>query len=60
MLSLSESTLSKNIIYKWHKLFLEGREDVNDNIRPGRPCTSQSEKLLRISTNRFNLVMQFF
>lgn len=30
-----ESTLSKKSVYKWCKLFQEGRGDVNDVSRPG-------------------------
>lgn len=39
-----ESTLSQKNIYKWYKLFTEGREDVNDDARPGRPSTSTTDE----------------
>ncbi|XP_025262232.1 protein GVQW3-like [Camponotus floridanus] len=41
--AFGESTLSKKNVYKWYKLFTEGREDVNDDARPGRPSTSTTD-----------------
>ena len=35
-----ECTVSQKSVYKWYKLFTEGREEVNDDARPGRPSTS--------------------
>jgi hypothetical protein len=32
-----ESTMSKCNVFKWHKHFREGREDVNDDERQGAP-----------------------
>ena len=42
--AFGESTLSKKNVYKWYKLFTEGREDVNDDARPGRPSTSTTNE----------------
>lgn len=42
--AFGESTLSKKCVYKWYKLFTEGREDVNDDARPGRPSTSTTDE----------------
>ena len=39
-----ECTVSHKSIYKWYKLFTEGREEVNDNARPGRPSTSTTNE----------------
>ncbi|KYN11406.1 hypothetical protein ALC57_16419 [Trachymyrmex cornetzi] len=39
-----ESTLSKKNVYKWYKLFQEGRENVNDEPRSGRPSTSKTDE----------------
>ena len=39
-----ECTVSEKSIYKWYKLFTEGREDVNDDAHPGRPSTSTTNK----------------
>lgn len=39
-----ESTLCQKNVYKWYKLFTEGREDVNDDARPGRPSTSTTDE----------------
>ncbi|XP_029155158.1 uncharacterized protein LOC114928239 [Nylanderia fulva] len=35
-----ESAMSRNMIFRWHKMFVEGREDVDDEPRPGRPSTT--------------------
>ncbi|KAJ8956624.1 hypothetical protein NQ318_013977 [Aromia moschata] len=35
--------LSDRQIFRWHKAFAEGREDVNDEKRAGRPSTSSSD-----------------
>ena len=35
-----EYTVCQKSIYKWYKLFTEGQEEMNDDARPGRPCTS--------------------
>ncbi|XP_032679236.1 protein GVQW3-like [Odontomachus brunneus] len=38
--AFGESSMNKTSVYKWHKLFQEGREDVEDDERPGRLSTS--------------------
>ena len=38
-----ECTVSQKSVYKWYKLFTEGREDVTDDARPGRPSTPTNE-----------------
>ncbi|KAJ8945989.1 hypothetical protein NQ318_017105 [Aromia moschata] len=35
-------------IFRWHKAFAEGREDVNDDSRAGRPSTSSSDDNTKI------------
>ncbi|KAJ8941456.1 hypothetical protein NQ318_016896 [Aromia moschata] len=35
--------LSDRQIFRWHKAFADGREDVNDENRAGRPSTSSSD-----------------
>ncbi|KAJ8957114.1 hypothetical protein NQ318_007329 [Aromia moschata] len=35
--------LSVRQIFRWHKAFAEGREDVNDENRAGRPSSSSSD-----------------
>lgn len=39
-----DSALSQKNVYKWYKLFQEGREDVNDEPRSGRPSTSTTDE----------------
>ena len=43
-IAYGESTLSKKNVYKWYKLFQEGRENVEDEPRPGRPSTSTTDE----------------
>ncbi|UYV64164.1 hypothetical protein LAZ67_2006834 [Cordylochernes scorpioides] len=38
-----EATLDRSNVYRWYKIFSEGREDVNDE-RAGRPSTSTTEE----------------
>jgi transposase len=38
-----ESTMSKSNVFKWHKRFREGREDVNDDERSGAPVTKRTD-----------------
>lgn len=39
-----ESAMSKARIYEWYKRFKEGRENVKDDERPGRPSTSTTDE----------------
>ncbi|UYV65278.1 hypothetical protein LAZ67_3003783 [Cordylochernes scorpioides] len=39
-----EATLDRSNVYRWYKMFLEGREDVNDEERAGRPSTSTTDE----------------
>ena len=39
-----ECTVSQKSVYKWYKLFTEGREEVNDDARLGRPRTSTTNE----------------
>ena len=32
-----DATLSRTMVFKWHKAFKEGRENAEDNPRSGRP-----------------------
>ncbi|UYV62181.1 hypothetical protein LAZ67_1008131 [Cordylochernes scorpioides] len=46
MLSVAygEATLDRSNVYRWYKMFSEGREDVNDEERAGRPSTSTTDE----------------
>lgn len=37
-------TMSEARVYEWHKRFREGREDVHDDKKTGRPLTSTTEE----------------
>ncbi|UYV64288.1 hypothetical protein LAZ67_3000153 [Cordylochernes scorpioides] len=39
-----EATLDRSNVYRWYKMFSEGREDVNDEERAGRPNTSTTDE----------------
>ncbi|UYV80606.1 hypothetical protein LAZ67_19000937 [Cordylochernes scorpioides] len=39
-----EATLDRINLYRWYKMFSEGREDVNDEERAGRPSTSTTDE----------------
>ncbi|KAJ8936650.1 hypothetical protein NQ318_020700 [Aromia moschata] len=39
--------LSDRQIFRWHKAFAEGLEDVNDENRAGQPSTSSSDDNVR-------------
>ncbi|KAG5330275.1 SETMR methyltransferase, partial [Acromyrmex charruanus] len=41
---LAPSTLNRSNVYRWYKMFSEGREDVNDEERAGRPSTSTTDE----------------
>ena len=34
-----DSSLSRTRVFEWHKRFVEGREDVKDDSKSGKPCT---------------------
>ncbi|VEN48760.1 unnamed protein product [Callosobruchus maculatus] len=39
-----EATLEQSNVYRWYEMFSEGREDVNDEERAGRPSTSTTDE----------------
>ena len=39
-----EHALSRTQVCWWHKAFLDGRENVEDKPRCGRPCTSKTDE----------------
>ncbi|UYV73351.1 hypothetical protein LAZ67_10002821 [Cordylochernes scorpioides] len=39
-----EAILDRSNVYRWYKMFSEGREDVNDEERAGRPSTSTTDE----------------
>ncbi|KYN23197.1 Insulin-like growth factor-binding protein complex acid labile subunit [Trachymyrmex cornetzi] len=50
------STLSKKNVYKWYKLFQEGRENVNDEPRSGR---QKPTKMFSCQRNSFLKLLNF-
>lgn len=41
-----ESSVSRSLVFKWHKRFRDGQESVADDVRPGRPRTAVSPKVI--------------
>ncbi|UYV84581.1 hypothetical protein LAZ67_X002707 [Cordylochernes scorpioides] len=39
-----EATLDRSNVYRWYKMYSEGREDVNDEERAGRSSTSTTDE----------------
>jgi len=50
--SLSEAygdaTLSRTMVFKWHKAFKEGRENVEDDPCSGRPISSTNDQNVEV------------
>ena len=42
--AFGESTMGRTQVHLWYNRFNEGREDVNDAARPGRPSTSTTDE----------------
>ena len=38
-----DSSMSRTRVFEWHKRFVEGRENVEDDPKSGRPCTSTTD-----------------
>ena len=38
-----DSSMSRTRVFERHKRFVEGREDVEDDAKSGRPCTSTTD-----------------
>ena len=38
-----DSSMSRTRVFELHKRFVEGREDVEDDPKSGRPCTSTTD-----------------
>ncbi|XP_043071211.1 protein GVQW3-like [Drosophila grimshawi] len=44
IVAYGEVTLDRSNVYRWYKMFSEGREDVNDEECAGRPSTSTTDE----------------
>ena len=40
-----DATLSRTMVFKWHKAFKEGREHVEDDPRSGRPISINDQNV---------------
>jgi len=43
-----DATLSRTVVFKWHKAFKEGRENVEDDSRSGRPISSTNDQNVEV------------
>ena len=39
-----DDKMSRTCLLEWHRRFKEGREEVEDNYRSGRPCASRTDE----------------
>ena len=44
----ADAILSRTIVFKWHKAFKEGRENVEDDPRSGRPISSTNDQNVEV------------
>nr|CAH7719676.1 unnamed protein product [Callosobruchus chinensis] len=44
---LGDNCMSRTRVFEWHKRFSEGREEVEDDERTGRPVTSRIEENIK-------------
>lgn len=42
--AFKDKALSESSVRKWHKMFRDGREEVTDEARSGRPSTSRTDE----------------
>jgi len=40
-----DATLLRTMVFKWHKAFKEGRENVEDDPRSGRPMSTNDQNV---------------
>ena len=43
-----DATLSRTMVFKWHKAFKDGRGNVEDDPRSGRPISSTSDQNVEV------------
>jgi len=43
-----DATLSRSMVFKWHRAFKEGRENVEDDPRSGRPVSSTNDQNVEV------------
>ena len=44
--AFEDEAMIRSKTFEWHKRFIEGREDINDDSRAGRPSTSRSLEMV--------------
>jgi len=43
-----DATLLRTMVFKWHKAFKEGQENVEDDPRSGRPISSTNDENVEV------------
>nr|CAH7729373.1 unnamed protein product [Callosobruchus chinensis] len=49
-----DNCMSRTRVFEWHKRFSEGREEVEDDERTGRPVTSRIEEIYNEEEEMYN------
>jgi hypothetical protein len=49
-----DATISRTMVFKWHKAFKEGRETVEDEPHSGRPISSTNDQNVEVSLKMIN------
>ena len=44
-----DATLSRTMVFKWRKAFKEGRENVEDDPRSGKPISSTNDENVEVA-----------
>ena len=43
-----DATLSRTMVFKWHRAFKEGRENVEDDVHSGKPISSTNDQNVEV------------
>ena len=52
-----DSSPSKSVVYDWINRFKNGREDLKDNPREGRPSTAKYERTVTLVQSRWKKIV---
>jgi len=52
-----DDSLSRSQVFEWFKMFEEGREEIGDDQRPGRPSTSKQTLTSKKSVKQFDKIV---
>ena len=55
-----ESTVDRSIVSRWASSFRDGRENTDNNSRPGRPKAAADEQSVKLVANALKLLLAQF